>query len=111
MNEFLFYTTEGGTFPPDMTTDVDYCQILGYSKGEDVTKALYNLLIENPWIKESKYDVSKIISVQILSKDAKQDLRKLVDYLWKDEEKHFKESGKPADHIFSIIRRIDKLLV
>lgn len=48
MNEFLFYTTEGGTFPPDMTTDVDNCQVLGYSKGEDVTKALYNLLIENP---------------------------------------------------------------
>lgn len=109
MNEYLFYTTEGVTFPRDITADIENCQVLGYSKGKDKPKALQNLLIENPWIKESKFDESKIIAVQILSQDAKHALRKLVDYLWDDEKKHFEEAGKPANHIFNIIKQIDKL--
>lgn len=111
MNEYLFYTTEGVTYPPNITADIENCQVLGYSKGKDKSLALHNLLVENPWIEESQFDVSKIIGVQIFSQDAKHALRKLVDYLWKDEEKHFEESGKPADHIFIIIQQLDKLLV
>lgn len=111
MNEYLFYTTEGVTYPQNMTADIENCQLLGYSKGKDKPLALHNLLIENPWIKESQFDVSKIIGVQIFSQDAKQALRKLVDYLWEDEERHFEESGKPANHIFIIIQQLDKLLV
>lgn len=111
MNEYLFYTTEGTTFVPNMNADIENCQVLGYSKGENKVEALLNLLIENPWIKESKFDVSKIISVQILSKDAKQALQKLIDYLWEDEKRLFEESGKPTDHIFNIIEQIAKPLV
>lgn len=111
MNEYLFYTSEGITYPPDMTTNIENCQVLGYSKGKDMSSALHSLLIDNPWIRESKFDVSRIVSVQILSQETKLVLRKLVDYLWKDEETHFEESGKPANHIFNILKRIDNLLV
>ena len=51
------------------------------------------------------------MGVQIFSQDAKQALRKLVDYLWKEEKKHFEESGKPKDHIFNIIKLLNNLLV
>lgn len=111
MNEYLFYTTEGVTYPPNITANIENCQIVGYSKGNDKTLALHNLLIENPWIEESQFDVSKIIGMQIFYQDAKQALLKLIDYLWKDVEKHFEESGKPSDHIFITIQQLDKLLV
>lgn len=111
MNEYLFYSIEGVTFPPDKNADIENCQVLGCSKGIDKSIALQNLLIENPWIKESQFDVSKIIGVQILNQDTKQALRKLVDYLWNDEKKHFEESGRSANHIFVIIEQLEKLLV
>lgn len=111
MNEYLFYTTEGVTFPPNKTADIENCQVLGCSKGKDKSLALQNLLIENQWIEELQYDVSKIIGVQILTQDAKQALQKLVDYLWNDEKKNFEESGKSANHVFVIIEQLEKLLV
>lgn len=111
MKEYLFYTAEGATYSPNITTDIENCQLLGYSKGKDKSTALQNLLIENPWIEESQFDISKFMGVQIFSQDAKQALRKLVDYLWKEEKKHFEESGKPKDHIFNIIKLLNNLLV
>ncbi len=33
-------------------------------------------------------------------------INELVDYLWKDEEKHFYESGKPKNHIFHTLSKI-----
>lgn len=111
MNEYLFYTPEGVAFPPDTTADIENCQVLGYSKGKDKPKALQNLLIEHPWIKESGFDESKIIAVQVLSQETKKDLRELVDYLRRDEKRHYEESGMPEDHIFCIIKRINELLV
>lgn len=33
------------------------------------------------------------------------------NYIWEDEEKHFQEAGKPADHIFIIIQQLNKLLI
>lgn len=111
MNDYLFYTTEGVTFSPNAATDIENCQILGYSKGKDKFTALQNLLIENKWIKESKFDESKIAAVQILSQDVKDELRILIDYLWRDEERHFEESGKPENHIINIIQKINELIV
>lgn len=39
-----------------------------------------------------------------------EDLRRILDYLWKDEQKHFEESGCPKDHIFKSLERIKKIL-
>lgn len=67
MNEYLFYTTEGETIAPNQDVDVENCQLLGFSKGENKDNALILLLSNNPWIIESGFDPSKINVVQIVS--------------------------------------------
>jgi len=37
-------------------------------------------------------------------------LREIIDYLYREEKKHYEESGKPNGHIFETIRRTKKLL-
>ena len=34
------------------------------------------------------------------------DLKRVVDYLWNDEEKHYEESDKPSGHIFKTLQRL-----
>lgn len=36
--------------------------------------------------------------------------RKIIDYLYYDEKKHFEESGKPENHIYRTIKALDSLL-
>ena len=38
------------------------------------------------------------------------DLKKVVDYLWADEEKHYEESDKPGGHIFRTLRTLKATL-
>ena len=40
----------------------------------------------------------------------KSDLRKVVEYLYEGEEKHYEESGKKQGHIFQAVRRLQKNL-
>jgi len=37
-------------------------------------------------------------------------IKKLVEYLYDDERKHFEECGEPDEHIFLVIKKIDTLL-
>lgn len=37
-------------------------------------------------------------------------LKKIIDYLYQEEEMHYKESGKPQDHIFTTIKKAKRLL-
>ena len=52
MSEYIFYTTEGFTQDPK-GNDVENCQVLGRVFGRNEDEARYNLLKENPWIKEA----------------------------------------------------------
>tara|TARA_R100000458_G_scaffold35723_1_gene33120 strand:+ start:438 stop:617 length:180 start_codon:yes stop_codon:yes gene_type:complete len=38
------------------------------------------------------------------------DIRKVVDYLFEDEFKHYIESNKPKDHIFVAVNNLEKWL-
>ena len=38
------------------------------------------------------------------------ELRQIIDYLYKDEENDFKARGRPEDHIFQSIRLVDLYL-
>tara|TARA_R100001198_G_scaffold20182_1_gene10103 strand:+ start:165 stop:344 length:180 start_codon:yes stop_codon:yes gene_type:complete len=38
------------------------------------------------------------------------DIRKVVDYLFEDEFKHYIESNKPDDHIFVAVNNLEKWL-
>ena len=39
----------------------------------------------------------------------KEDLKKVLNYLWKDEERHYQEwGGYPKAHIFRVLKRLAK---
>ena len=38
----------------------------------------------------------------------KNDLKKVLDYLWNDEEKNYEESDKPSGHIFKTLQRLKR---
>ncbi len=65
MAEYIFYTTEGFTQAPD-GNDVENCQLLGCVFGDSSRHALENLLKENPWIKERKYDPDRIFCKEVV---------------------------------------------
>ena len=41
-----------------------------------------------------------------LNRQEVNDLKKVLDYLYRDEKKHWEESDKPKDHIFVSIRNL-----
>jgi hypothetical protein len=48
--------------------------------------------------------------VLVLDERAAMSLLKIVKYLHDDEARHYEESGKPRNHIFRDVARIEKLL-
>lgn len=108
MNEYIFYSTEGQTEAPNKSIEVENCQVIGCAKGVTKDDALLNLLKENPWINEAKYNTSKFIIKQLLTNDQRDDIRTLLSYLWDDEETHFEESDDDdkSDHIFNVLKRL-----
>lgn len=56
MTEYVFYTCDGYTIAPN-GKELDSLQILGFEKGEDIADAKNRLIVNNPWIKETGFDV------------------------------------------------------
>lgn len=44
------------------------------------------------------------------NKTLKKEIKTIVDYLWKDEKRHFLESEKPKSHIFLNLKALKKEL-
>ena len=55
-------------------------------------------------------DIQNFMRSLKLEKNLKKEIGKVVDYLWHDEEKHWEEDGKPRNHIFIAVRRINNWL-
>lgn len=106
MNEYIFYTAEGHTTAPNESVDVENCQVLGTAKGKDKNEAQANLLKENPWIVEVGFSSEEFICRQILSEEQREDIKCVVNYLWRDEKRHYEESEDKSNHIFSVIKRL-----
>ena len=64
MKKYIFYTTEGFTQAPD-GEDIENCQLLGCTYGQDKQEAMDNLLTENPWIKERGFEPRKAICAKL----------------------------------------------
>lgn len=96
MNEYIFYTTEGYTYPPKEDMEIENCQVLGRAYGETAKEAKVNLLQRCPWIQESGFDIEEIICKQLLNDETKEDIRTIVQYLFVDEHRHFYESESQA---------------
>ena len=43
-----------------------------------------------------------------LPPQVKQDVKIIVDYIWHDEERHYRESGYDKRHIFRVLKRLAK---
>ena len=55
MKKYLFYTTDGFTQDID-GKEIENCQLLGTSCGENITIAYKNFLNENNYIKDYNYN-------------------------------------------------------
>ena len=106
MNEYIVFTTEGHTTAPDEKVEVENCQVLGRARGNNRDEAKKNLLKDNPWIAEAGFDSSEFVVVQLLSDEERVAIKEVLDYLWDDEERHYEESGRPANHIFPVLKRL-----
>ena len=112
MNGYVFYTFEGSTESPT-GKECENIQLLGFEYGKNKTAAKDELIATREWIKELDFDTEEIEAKQLLTEENKKDIKTLVDYLWKDEEKHFEETGSSdkENHIFSVLRRLKELVV
>ena len=106
MNEYIIFTTEGHTTAPNENLEIENCQVLGRARGNNPNEAKDNLQKDNPWIAEAGFDSSEFVVVQLLSDEERVAIKEVLDYLWDDEERHYEESGKPANHIFPVLKRL-----
>lgn len=97
MNEYIFFTSEGTTYPPIEGKEVDNCQLLGRAKGKTSEEAKSNLLKNNPWIEDAGFDGTCIMAEQILTEEQQKDIQTLVECLY----------GKCSDS--SIFKTIEKV--
>ncbi|MGP1465928.1 MAG: hypothetical protein ACTTKJ_10030 [Prevotella koreensis] len=65
MNEYIIYTAEGYTIAPNKNIEVENCQVLGYTYGNNAAEAQDNLLRENPWITEAGFRRSEFVVKQL----------------------------------------------
>lgn len=109
MNEYIFYTSEGFTEPPDGNCEVDNCQMLGRANGVDAREARKKLLEENPWIEQAGFDPGKFFVKRLLTDEQRSDIRCLVEYLLSNEKFHWAEDQTGESHILDIIERLRKI--
>lgn len=109
MAEYIIYTTEGFTQDPN-GNDIDNCQVLGRAYGNNPEEAENNLLKDNPWIIEAGFDKSEFTTVQLLSDEDKVAIKEVLDYLWDEEERHYKENGMPDNHFFPVLKLLRKTI-
>jgi hypothetical protein len=111
MNEYIIYTTEGKTIAPiEEEKDIENCQVLGRVKAQNKSKALQVLINENPWITDAGYSSSCFIIEQILTEEQRKDIQMIVDYLYENEEQHYKDYVCPNKHILLYIKALKDIL-
>lgn len=106
MNEYIFYTAEGYTYPPLEDFDVNNCQLLGRAFGNNAEEAKNNLLKDNAWIETCGFDVKEIICKQLVTDEIKQDVKKLLQYMLDDDCSCFQRDGEQSYHISSLLLKL-----
>ncbi|MBQ8051580.1 MAG: hypothetical protein IJ197_08430 [Bacteroidaceae bacterium] len=110
MNKYIIYTTEGHTTAPNEVVEVENCQVLGCANGKNKQEAVKNLLENNLWITEAHFSTAEFIVQPLLTEEILSDIKKVVDYLWMDEERHYLERGNyPRNQIFRVLERLKSI--
>lgn len=107
MNEYIFYTTEGTTYPPIEGKEIDNCQLLGRAYGQTSAEAKSNLLKDNPWIEEVGFGSDCIIAEQVLTEEQRKGIKTLKEYLSENKIKSYEEWEFHKEHIFKAIKRLN----
>ena len=81
MKEYIIYTTEGTTYAPDETVEIDNCQVLGRECGVDSADAIRNLLHNNAWIVEAGFDTSAFIVRQTVTDEMRSDMAQVMSWI------------------------------
>ena len=105
MNEYIVYTTEGYTSAPDSNVDIENCQVLGFAEGSSEEDAINKLFEQNEWLPKAGFTMNAIAR-PILTASIKEDIKTVIEYLWKDEHTHFQENHYPQNHIFRVLKRL-----
>lgn len=100
MNKYIFFTTEGTTYPPIEGKEVDNCQLLGRAYGQTPEEAKSNLLKDNPWIEDSGFDSDCVIVEQVLTEEQRKDIQTLVEYFLSE------QSGNEISYIVNRLKHI-----
>ena len=109
MAKYFFYTDEGYTVSPN-NTDLDSLQILGIESGQTLQEGMNKLIENNHWIVENNFKIENIKYRIVINHQDIDNLKSIIDYLWDDEEKHFKETdakGKRT-HIFLKLKALKR---
>lgn len=113
MAKFIFYTDEGYTTAPN-DEDVKNLQVLGIEDGSTEDQATKNLFQDNDWILEMGFSKDEIKCRAIFNPSFINDLKVVLEHLWKEEEKHYEEcrlNGENTDaHIFNSLRNLKAIL-
>jgi hypothetical protein len=105
MARYIFYTDEGYTISPN-DSEMENLQIIGIENGATQEEALTNLYKDGIWIEAAGFSKDKLKCYAIFKPDYVENIKKVIDYLWKDEERHFEENGCLDNHIFSILKKL-----
>lgn len=106
MNEYIFYTAEGYTYPPLEDFEVDNCQLLGRAFGDNAEDAKKNLFKDNPWIEMCGFDAEEIVCKQLLTDEIKQDFKRVLQYILDDDCKYFQKDGEQSNQIYSLLLKL-----
>ena len=70
MGAYIFITNEGHTYQPGseaIEPDIENCQVLGFSKGNDAAEAFNALLEENAYLLETSFD--EVVCLELKNED------------------------------------------
>ena len=66
MAAFIFLTGEGYTFQPDSESvlpDVENIQVIGFANGENAESAFNQLLLDEPWLRQTSFRETQCIEL------------------------------------------------
>ncbi len=109
MAQYIFYTYDGFSIAPN-GEDIENLQVLGIAKGISEEEAIQNLLNDNKWIKENDFNQDNIKCLAVVKPKMLEKIKKVIEYLWVDEENHWEESDCPDKHIFQTLKEIKAIL-
>lgn len=107
--QFLFYfKSEKANFLN--SNEVNNLKILGISEGFS-QKDAFSKLTTGKELPENVLFDNDIGYIKIATDDIVESLKMIINYLWKDEQKHFEESESDtnnANHIFSHLQKLQR---